>query len=550
MTSSRWMLVKHAQGRETRYELDEPVTVIGRATDCKVVVAEGAVSRRHAEIRRETGRYLLRDLDSRNGTLLNGSPVTVITELHPGDRIAVAAVEFSVIDGSAPVGTPDTARLNVSDTVLSTGVEVPWDEIQELRVGRFDRRDRLFQVLVEAGDMLTAASHPAELYGPVLDLIDTAFTPKRTALLLLDESGVPRVTSCRESGHGTRGENLVLSRTVIRRVLEERVSLLIEDFGLDDSPQLMQSIVAQGIRAGMAVPLVDDDRVVGILYADTTAASVRYERDDLKAFTLLAGVVGNAFAHARYHALETDRRRLEAELEAARGILAEILPARLPEVAGLELWAHLESCQEVGGDLYDLQVLSDGRLLVVGGDVVGKGLGAALLVSSIVPVLRLLVETDRDPAVLVERLNRHVWRTTDTSRFATLFVGLLEPRTGRLDYVNAGHNPLYRVSPAGELSTLGSTGPPVGMLEGIDFAAARVDLAPGELLVLYSDGISEAESPTADVFYGEGRFEQRLRELAGQPPRQVADGLLEDLHVFLAGRRPDDDLTLVLVRRC
>jgi sigma-B regulation protein RsbU (phosphoserine phosphatase) len=202
----------------------------------------------------------------------------------------------------------------------------------------------------------------------------------------------------------------------------------------------------------------------------------------------------------------------------------------------------------VGGDLYDFVILPDGRLLVVGGDVSGKGLAAALLVSSIVPVLRTLVEAEADAVQLVTRLNRHLWRTTDTMRFATLFLGILDPATGRLEYVNAGHNPPYVLDSAGELTSLASTGPPVGMLEDVPFAAAHVDLAPGSVLVLYSDGVSEA-ADAADVFYGEGRFSEYLAGLAGRGAGEILAQTLADLEDFRGGTAPDDDVTLVLVRR-
>jgi sigma-B regulation protein RsbU (phosphoserine phosphatase) len=348
---------------------------------------------------------------------------------------------------------------------------------------------------------------------------------------------------------GTGGAaDIVLSRTVVRRVLSEKVSLLIEESGLNASANLMQSIVAQGIRAAMAVPLVDEDKVVGLLYADTTEAAVRYTRDDLKAFTLLASVVGTALMHARFHAMEEEKRRLDTELDAARGILATLLPAHLPECDGYELCAHLDSCYEVGGDLYDFVTLPDGRLMVVAGDVSGKGLAAALLVSSIVPVLRTLVETESDVVDLVTRLNRHLWRTTDTMRFATLWLGILDPATGRLEYVNAGHNPPYLLDGAGKLETLESTAPPVGMLEDVPFEAAHVDLTPGSVLVLYSDGVSEA-ADAEDVFYGEGRFSKYLEGLVGRPAGDVLARTLADLEDFRAGAAPDDDVTLVLVQR-
>ena len=544
MAERPWFLQGSIQGKDIHQELGDSVVVLGRSPHCDIVVGDASVSRRHAEIRPESGGFLLCDLGSRNGTRLNGRTLQSAAMLRPHDRIGLAAVELVV--GGGPVQDADITQLTLTNTSPPTGAELSWLESRGLERQRTDRRGQLFRVLVQAGEMLVAARSPEELYEPVLDLVESAFAPERALFLCAQDEGEPTVAAVRMA-KGQAGGDVALSRTVVRRVLTEKVSLLIEDLDLGGLAQLMQSIVAQGVRAGMAVPLVDEGRVMGLLYADTTAHSVRYTRDDLKAFTLLSGVVGTAFTHARYHALEEEQQRLQTELNAARNILATIIPEQLPEVAGWELRAYLESCFEVGGDLYDLQSLPDGRLLVVAGDVAGKGLGAALLVSSIVPMLRTLAETEPDPLALVTRLNRHIWRTTDSVRYATLFVGLLDPQVGRFVYVNAGHNPPYVLAPGGRLRSLASTGMPVGMLEEAPLAMAETVLEPGELLVLYSDGISEAAK--GDEFYGEGRFEAMLGQQGGKTADAVLAAALADLGEHVGDADPEDDVTLVLLRR-
>ncbi len=191
-----------------------------------------------------------------------------------------------------------------------------------------------------------------------------------------------------------------------------------------------QSIISQGIRSAMATPLFDNKNVIGILYADTTNPTQRYSRDELVAFSLLANVIAVALTHASYDAMEAEKQRLDTELSAARSILQTILPKDLPEISGYEVCAHIEPCFEVGGDLYDVAVLPDGRVSVVVGDVSGKGLGAALLVSSLIPLQRAMLESEPDLSALVANLNRQLWRTTDPIRYSTLFVGVLDRRPG------------------------------------------------------------------------------------------------------------------------
>jgi len=308
-----------------------------------------------------------------------------------------------------------------------------------------------------------------------------------------------------------------------------------------------ESIVIQGIRSAMAVPVVEEDRVTGLLYADTSDPIRRYNTDDLQVFTLLAGVIAEGLTQTRYQASERERRRLETELDAARRILDTILPSDLPDVSGYELGTHLDPCFEVGGDFYDLMELPDGKLLVVTGDVTGKGLGAALIVATLVPTLRTLVEIETDALSLMTRINAHLWRATDPIHFATLFLGILDPVTGSLSFVNAGHNPPYVVNADGTLEKLEATGPPAGMFQQMPYSAASAQVAPGAVMVLYSDGVTEAE--TEGVQYGDEEFEKTLSSVAGCCVKDTTHRLLTDLGTFLAGKPADDDVTLVMVRR-
>jgi serine phosphatase RsbU (regulator of sigma subunit) len=534
---------------DVRFELGEGIHIAGRAADCDVLLSESSISRRHAEIEFRDGRARLRDLGSHNGTQVNGNPIDDWRQLEFGDRLTLGRATLTV------GGKPDTQALMtfVGDRP-STGVAITWHEItgrdrsERLAPRGGGKRAELFTVLAEAGSLLVSPGAPEDLFEPILDLVDAAMAPERALIVLLDENnGEPQVRASRVRGGGA-ADNIMLSRTVIERVLGERVSFLIEDAQRDAALQAQMSIVSQGLHTAMAAPLFDNQSVIGLLYADSADTADRYTTDELKAFTLLANCIAVALTHARYHTMEAEKQRLDTELGAARRIMATLLPAESPAVPGWELLTHLESCTEVGGDLYDVFPLPDGRLAVVIGDVAGKGLGAALLVSSLLPLLRGLAGSIADLSDLIHRLNAVLFAATEPIRYATLFVGLLDPATGELAYVNAGHNPPFVVRGDGTTYTLTGTGLPVALMDDGVWKAGAASLAAGDLLALYTDGIPEAWNAD-DEDYGDERLRALLASLHGRPTAEVRDAVLADVKAFVGEAPTSDDVTLVLLRR-
>jgi sigma-B regulation protein RsbU (phosphoserine phosphatase) len=224
-----------------------------------------------------------------------------------------------------------------------------------------------------------------------------------------------------------------------------------------------------------------------------------------------------------------------------------LLPARLPQVDGYEFAARQIPCGEVAGDLYDAITLPDGRLAVAVGDVSGKGLGAALLMAGTIAGLRILLQEQLHLAACVERLHRQILQSSEATRFVTLFLGLLDPASGRLEYVNAGHNPPWLLAPGSAPATLDATGLPLGLIPGATYTTASVTLPPGGLLCVYSDGISEAAS--GDELYGDERLLTSVQRRATEPASDQLEGILADLRAFLGSGCADDDMTLLLVRR-
>src|SRR4051812_2204198 len=243
-----------------------------------------------------------------------------------------------------------------------------------------------------------------------------------------------------------------------------------------------------------------------------------------------------------------DRLSLKGELEVAREIQLAMLPSGTYRAADIEICGMTRPANTVGGDFYDVLPLGDGRIIVTLGDVAGKGSPAALLMALLLAVLRTLVDEDLDPPSLVERLNVQICRHSPSSRFITLFYAVYSPVTGSLTYVNAGQNPPMIRRLDGRYERLGSTGVALGMFEQSRFASVDTRLAPGETLVLYSDGITEAEDPSGCPFEEAG-LESVVERYAEREPGEIAIEVLKAVEAHARASRFIDDLTILMLKR-
>jgi serine phosphatase RsbU (regulator of sigma subunit) len=330
-------------------------------------------------------------------------------------------------------------------------------------------------------------------------------------------------------------------------VLEECTSVLTTDAASDPRFQNQQSIVLQSVHSAMAVPLFDNERVLGLIYVDSHDAGVAFGEEQLELLTLLANMAAVKITNARLLQTEQAHARMAHELATATQIQRGLLPVAPPEVPGYRFDAFLESCYEVGGDLYDFYHAGDGRLLFAVGDVTGKGMGAALLMSSFLSSLRVLYDACPDLAELARRLNVITYRSTDAVRYVTGVIVRLDPASGTLEVVNAGH-PAPTLVLDGELRKLESGGVPFGILPDSDYAVETVCLRPGELLAVCSDGIPEARR--GEEFFDDERLEALLRDARGtEDLAALRSHIVSQVTAFVGDQPRGDDITLLLLRR-
>ena len=523
------------------WPLEGEVAVVGRSSRCTVHLPDGTVSKEHAEIRREGDAWRVRDLGSRNGTRVNGRDVVGAVAIRSGDRIEFGQVVLDVVSD----GSPSSVRFNDA-TVMGSSLRLRADQILE-RQSRGAATGRIVHVLAEAGRLLVRPKPLTETCDELLSFVEKTVHASRYVLLLQTEPGAEPVQVAARTPGGRANQPLVLSRSIMRKVMDECASVLTADAAVDPRFQGQQSIVAQSVRSAMAVPLFDNERVLGVLYVDSQDRSSGFNEEQLELLTLLANMSAVKITNARLLEADQQRARLRQEIATAAEIQRGMLTAGTPALPGWEFDVFLQSCYEVGGDLYDVHVAADGRVTLLLGDVTGKGLGAALLMSSFLASARVLYDTGLGLADLAARLGKLVHASTDSGRFITGFLARLDPAAGTVEYVNAGHPSPCLVGPRGLLE-LESTGVPFGILPDFRYGSSVAQMPPGALLAVFSDGIPEAQK--GEEFFDEERLHAALREAAAlESIEGVRRAVLARVEEFLEGAPRTDDMTLMLIRR-
>ena len=305
-----------------------------------------------------------------------------------------------------------------------------------------------------------------------------------------------------------------------------------------------------GSRHLLAVPIEIESDARGLLVVadkESRRGVGPFPETDGRTLGLFANQAAIALENARLHREALEKERLEREIQIAADIQQRLLPTSYPDIEGFELAGWSRPARHVGGDYYNLLARPGGRLAAVVADVSGKGMPAALMVSTAHSALNLLLDHAEIGADLVERLNRHILDASAPNKFITLLLAEIDPPSGGVNYVNAGHNPALLVRRGGEVEELAPGGLPLGMFAG-SYRDGRADLRSGDLLCLFSDGITEAEEPGGEEF-GPARLADLLRQGAEKPLHDLVTSIDAAALEFAEGADQADDQTLVLLRR-
>jgi phosphoserine phosphatase RsbU/P len=542
--------------------------VMGREEICQIVVPNHAVSRKHARIYFEQGHFYIEDLKSRNKTIVNNREITEPWMLRHEDRIKICDFQYLYQDDPKPTSTQpkipvefgrnlDPNDTHDSDTPSETSsiehVLAAKGSEADLILGQ--PSDKLRALL----DISVSLTKPADLESLLSAIADTSFGVFRQAdrcfiILAEDKRLVSKVTKTRRKADT---DSASFSKTIVRKCMESQTAYLSEDASSDSSMGAAQSIAEFRIRSVMCVPLLGADGTsIGAMQLDTQDRGKKFKQDDLKLLMIVANLAGVAIDKARLHESMLLREKLQNEIEIARKVQLDFLPREMPKIPGYEYYAAYSAAQTVGGDYYTFIELPDGRIAALLGDVAGKGVPAALLMAKLSAEARFCMLTQPDVPKAIQSLSDSLIRGGIGDRFVTMAAMILNPKTHRVTIVNAGHlNPMrYRVADRSLVEVISNeqSGLALGIVEGYPYELIEFDLEPGDTLLTFTDGVTDAMSPQDVMFNYDGITATIARGTPRGPisrPKALGDQLFNAVRRHANGRPQNDDIAIVAFGR-
>jgi serine phosphatase RsbU (regulator of sigma subunit)/pSer/pThr/pTyr-binding forkhead associated (FHA) protein len=529
-----------------QFPLDSATTVLGRQADSTICLESQAVSRHHARILHENGQYFVEDLQSSNGTYVNGQRIRNRLRLAKDDTIQIGPYHFVV----RPF--PQT-KLTDTDLVIREQVNA---DPTYLTLHGADAANKL-QVVLEIAQHLALTLDEETLLGKFLDHLMRLFPQTERAMVLRCEGDKLEVRAQR-SRNPNDNSPFPYSRTVVKRALDDGVGILSEDAQADQRFLGSTTLTSLNLHSLLCVPLIGQNgRRLGVVQLDSLRTRKSFQMTDLQLLTAVALQVAVVLENAALHVELLQKERLRQELALAREIQQGFLPAAFPraEEQGYELYAQVHPAREVSGDFYDFFPLDDGKLAFFVGDVSGKGIPAALYMVAVRTLSRHLAPLTRSPAETLVRLNPALATDNPSMMFVTLLYGIYDPATGAMVLASGGHPaPLLRRAD-GQVEPLPLKGGrflgyEVANREQLVFTDYRLTLGTGETLIVYTDGFTEARAPDRETFFGL----DRLKEALGGPHTALSleeciDGAKMAVERFTKTAELQDDLTLLLLRR-
>ena len=541
--------IETARAPRVTRDVDRDALVVGRGVECDVQVGDLRVSRQHCRFERRGDELWIDDLGSRRGTRVNGAPLEVSRRLESGDLIDLSEESrLTVRRGDAADRILETDPLSAAiyrdaEAVLAQRSDFRGASSEE-ELRRYVER---LHLLNEVHRALAESPSRDALLELILDRIFRQLQPEQAAVLLLGPDGELARAVTRPAGLAA-GE-LFFSRSLVREVTQRRLAALVLDAPRDERFAGAASILIAGVRSVLAAPLLTPEGALGLIVLSSRARVRQFGEADLELLVSLGSVAALHLRNASLAEESAERRRLEEELTLARRIQLALLPIALPAIPGYELLAGNIPSRGVSGDLYTVARHPDsGAATVFVADVSGKGMAASLLGASLEALAAGPIEVDHLPDAICVRVSRRLWARTPPEKYATAFVSRLDPATHAVSWTNAGHNAALLIRAGGDVERLAATGPPLGLLPAAEFRRGESSFAPGDLLLVYTDGISEAIDPDDEEF-GLDRLEGVAREHRGASLEALRDAVENALDEFANGVPYADDRTLVLLRR-
>ncbi len=517
------------------------------------------VSRQHARVVRDGDGWSIEDLGSNNGTFVNGKQVQSGPIQHR-DEITIANNKIRVdIPESSKGGPSYDANVTIVDlrnpkvfvsneessesNFLNASLAGVQDSQREMRL-----IERKLNALTSVLRSAATTTDPLALLDKIVEALLEVFPDAASVgVLVQDEKSGELKVQTKRHRKKTAGADMRVPGTIIRHVVQDRRGILLQEDDVDLSSPAADSMPLGLEPSGsrMGAPLQSHGENYGAIYVEGQGRN--FKQEDVDLLTSIAAQAALVMHAAKQQQRAAVQERLERDLRVARQIQRSLLPASLPEVLGMEFGIHYEPAYQIGGDFYDFSWHDKDHLGMVIGDVSGKAISAALYMASLTSQLRSRAAIARTPAKLLSKVNEAMLQLGDDGMFATLAYMIYDLETRTLVFTNAGHmTPLLRrdgrVYP---IQAEQAHCTPIGIMEGMEFGEARIQLHSGDLVILTTDGVHEARDPNGNE-YGIKRLSRRVRSARGNAS-EVVKAILQDLDSFVGNGPQTDDITILAI---
>ena len=540
-----------AEGDPFEHALEVESLIIGRSSRCDLTVPDRCLSRQHVRIFKSDDDWMVEDMGSRNGTRLNGSMISGATPIALGDVIdaSMSRITFGG-DGAAAPQTQSTWE--DGNTIFRAASDIISESEREFIRPTETGTDALKQatdqlrVLYDIHHALDKSTTAEELLDHVLERVFVHLRPQHGAIFLEDDDNLIRAAS-RSQVAGT--DEFPESSSLANEVIGKGLAAVVHDTSTDDRFAAAESLLDAGVRTLVAAPLLTPEGAIGMFVLSSTLATRLFDENDMELLAVVASATGLRLRNLALAEEAAERKRFEQEVALARRIQVALLPAENPQVAGLEIHGGNTPSRGVSGDYYQVIDRPDtNELAVVVADVSGKGIAASLLTGYVDALVNAYLGEDMEPAEIFNKVSPQMNAKTPVESFATAFLGILSVDTGVLRFASAGHDPTIVVRTNGETELLMPTGMPLGLMPEATYTSSEAVLQPGESIVMYTDGITEAANPEQEEF-GRERIEEVCRKNSSASPTDLGSAIEVALDAFVEGVPFHDDRTLVIVRR-
>ncbi|MEO5897164.1 MAG: SpoIIE family protein phosphatase [Vicinamibacterales bacterium] len=531
-------------GQGSNRECVEGALTFGRGTGSDVMISDDSMSRSHARLVLDGDDWFIEDLGARNGTFVNGERIKGRRLIAPGDLLKMGATVVRIGEDEVPL---ESGALGVGD--LGSSIFRPVIEISadgDLRGGAPSRVAARLKAINEFHRAMAAPISLDDLLELLLERLFVALQPEEGVILLRQDDGSMATAASRRLPHAT-GE-LLVSRRLVMEVADKGTAALVSDLAVDERFSGAQSIIGSGIRSILAAPISDAQGCVGMVTIYSRAHVRRFGEEDLELLVSLASAAALRIRNVALSEEAAARRVQDHELALAHDIQMAMLPRQLAERPELEMAATLIPARAVGGDLYDYLLIGDTLWFIVA-DAAGKGVSAALFMAVTRTLFRAIAQSESSVAAVAGRMNEELARDNERQFFVTALVGRLELLTGKLTYANAGHLPPLRANRAGAVVAVEAAqgGIALGILEDAVYDEGEVTLAWGDVLLLFTDGVTEAINTSGEMF-SDPRLHEAFVSSALMPAAEVIERLVARVNSFVAGAPQEDDITILALR--